>query len=148
MATHSPGTSNPVNDPVEAKLIGDPNDKTNFQQAVRVGEHEKALAREEEGGNKGSRLDPAHKGDRAQPDPEIFGEPSRNEATAEDHKAFLDDNNIRTDQQAANETSRRPGAGESPGDEVSSPSKTPMNKPAKATENKAPPQGKTNPAKK
>lgn len=98
----------------------DPDNPVIAQQAVRVGEHEKMLAAEQ------SKNMPA--GDPRAVD---FGEPApaRPMGTAQDAKNFLDNNNIRTEEQAEREEASRPHPkGESPGEDVASPSKEPMNK--------------------
>lgn len=144
----------------------DPENPVIAQQAVRVGEHEKMLADEDAHPEK--RVDRAIAeadaaaaeakaaadrakdagerakqviADRRDPDhPVDFGDPSpaRPMGTAQDHKDFLDSNNIRTEEQAERESGGRPKSSNSPGDDVDAPSKEPMNKVTKPHANQTP----------
>lgn len=69
-----------------------PEDRNKFEQPVRVGDHERMLAKQE--------------GDK-----DKFAEKPRQThmGTAAEHKAFLDENNIRTEEQAEKEQPARRG---------------------------------------
>lgn len=130
----------------------DPENPVIAQQAVRVGEHERLLA--DEAAHPEKRVDAANArvsaaksalaaaqdavkaaeddakrivDDRHGEEPVDFGDPApaRPMGTAKDAKDFLDSNNILTEEQAERRSSGR--ASGSPGDEVASPSKQPMN---------------------
>lgn len=71
---------------------------THFQQPTRVGDHERMLAKDAG-------------------DEDIYAEPSRqaHPGTAEDHKAFLDSKQVRTEEQGIREDGDRPKSGGTPG---------------------------------
>lgn len=98
-----------------------PDHATQFQQPVKVGEHEKLMAKDE--GKEGIYAEP--------PTTSVEGatDGAKAQATADAHKAFLDRENVRTTEQAEREEGSRPKqAGGLPNADTAEPENSPTPK--------------------